>query len=151
MSLSLQIPFPSFSCLLLQDLLFCFVLLFSSVGDLKLQTLHWALISQDSSAFWKESNHHEMGDQWSVLFPSDQMSTRQFAFRPWDIWKVQFTCTHFSAIYCILLEYSVQIGIVLHNHFCSKKNLLWRWRKRRWQWQGEKGWDLIHNNNMLFF
>lgn len=123
MSLSSQIPFPSFSCLLLQDLLFCFVLLFSSVGDLKLQILNWPLSvrSQDSSAFWKEPNQHEIGEPWSILFPSDQTSTKHFSFQPGDIWKVQFTCTHFNAIYCILLECSVQIGFVLHNHPFSKK------------------------------
>lgn len=44
---------------------------------------------------------------------------KAFGFQKYT--KDQFTCTHFNVIYCILLEYSAQIGIVLHNHPFSKR------------------------------
>lgn len=102
-------------------LLFCFAILFCWWPETSNSSLNFDCKISRQQCFLKRAKPPWNRRATNSFFLSEQMSTKHFAFWPGDTRKVQFTCTHFNAIYCMLLEYSVQIGIVLHNHPFSKR------------------------------
>lgn len=94
-----------------------FVLLFSSTGELKIQTLQWKFKVRSL----KKPTNHETGEQWSILFFFLTRLVQNILLFYQQISANFNSNTYFNVIYFLLLESSVLIKIVLNNYLLAKR------------------------------